>query len=529
MSTSTRITTDQVLHGISQLSDLLSNNPNSFAGDNKLAQAIAASLLDNKDVKSNGPLSITATTEVSDGVSLYMSGDVSSSADDTTLLLGSNTKVDGGNFTLSKVGRALFSKQDTSNININGVRASGAVTSASLPAYSLTLFKNKDSVISNYNSSGFTGGIELTDTDNVKVDKVNFSDMKYHQALNAGGYGVLLAGSRKSHISGMYFKAGNEVSADGYSGRHGVYVSTYSGKLCEDTVVTDCIFDYMDKTTQPAGAINIRANNRAIYSKLIVLGTGITGICNEGNISSQIMTDSFIVQRKYADGPRVYAHSWGTPVGANVPSGNTLSNSVIAVVPMSGIESTNCFALEVAGNRHKYNNLTLQVPDASSPVVLNSGSFNLVFNDIQDPQANGTAPFFLVDGSINNISISNIQTKRPLFSNYNLISDLTVDFARTATVYSNGTSVSITSDPNQLLASVAFSGVNIVINFRPHVTQKAIDCVMASLYFDGTATPVVPVVTSTASKSVTVRLYSLGGTIANPSVAPMGFKLNIFN
>lgn len=511
-----QVPAEAVAHGDSDVNASIPNTIAKFGtGSSALSEAVADSVSTGAPVAVIGDNALATTVNIPAGVSVQGPGKIISSSSTAGLTLDSNTRVSGLSVVNLAVARALLSNQNTSNIALSDITALGAVTSAGAPGYAVSLFRNTDSSIHGLRASTYTGGVELTATSRVSLSNLYLSDMKYHAALVAGGYGVLLQGAKGTTIRDMYFRSGNELSADGYTGRHGLYVSVFGTTQCEDTLVSDCVFDYSAKTTQPAGAINIRANNRAVYSNLSIVGTGITGNTADGNITGQLLRDSTVFQRKYANGGNIYAVSWGATQGANVASNCSIEGCNITCAPLNGtIESTGCIGIETTGNRHRVVDTFIDVPEASTPVIVRPNSFNLVYSGLTDPKTAGTAPFFLFEGPVSNVTVSGIKTARPLFSGLSGVTDLTVDFPRMCTAGSAGSIL----DVHSLISSVSFSGVHLQIQFLGHVTQAAIDSAVATLYFDGTNRPHVPVIVQRTGKAILVRFYdTVTGTVVNAS------------
>lgn len=495
----------------------------SSVGDTaKLNASLSATASDGRTTWAKGTKSLTASITIPDNTKLLNDGTLSSSTNTYGVVLANNVRVEGGSINNSVPAVAVRSTGNSSKVS--GLNLTGSVLSNTTAASAVQVFGTQDFKLNDIKASGYTTAVELTSANRTTVSNINASDMYFHSALGAGGYGVLFQGSVDSIVNNLQFVSGNTSTADGYTGRHAIYQSVFSGTGSTNTVVNNVIANYRAKTAEPAGGINIRSNTRGLWSNIILDGTYVSGNTADGSITSNIFSQGIIRARKFTNGVNTYGFSWGASTGGNVSSGNVLANSIISVQPEAGIETTGCFGHELNGNRQLLSNLVIDVPPASTPIVVRPGVSNALIANVLDPQAAGTAAFILFEGG-SNITVSNVKTARPLFGGLANVTDLTVDFSRTATVSINSGTVT-TSDPNSIISSVSTSSSNIVVNFNGHVTQAAVNNAIASI--GKTAAPNIPIITSRGTKTLVIEFYALaGGGIVNPQTSPINFFITL--
>ena len=354
-------------------------------------------------------------------------------------------------------------------------------------------------------------------TRRARAKSLRFKNMKYHPALTAGGYGVIIGGSRDNIIGDMFFKAGT----DGY-GRHGLYLVVRNGVACQNTIFSQAIMDYTDHPVGviPPGGINIRSNARAIYEGFIIDGSRVTTNAQEGDISAQIITNGIVNSLKQTASP---AYGLGLESqGTNLFRNSIVSNCIVSVNPnpLTTVDNQLCYSLVVSGKNNNYFGINTNVPDLSYPVYIKDGAAECMISTIEDvgPSPGNGVAFVLFEGAASRIKISGCHTNRPWFRTGNLdnVTDLTVDWPRLAVVAVNAGVVTYV-DSNQLINSTAVSATNIVITFKNHVTTAAINAAVASL--STAATLVHPVITARSGKTLTVAFYNFAGNLVNPSTA----------
>lgn len=516
-------------NGKDTVNSFLYHTPEEFitGGDSNAAfsSSLTASFTDGKPTWIKGSKNLSVAQSIPEGVTLENDGVINTSATSGAFSVSSRSKISGGVINVTAPGIAVKTGSGTVvDARVKDIVATGAVTSSTSAASAVQSASTRDFRLNDAKISGFTTGVELTLTSRAVINGVNVSGAYFHSALGAGGYGVLLQGATDSIINNLQFVSGNTSTADGYTGRHGVYQSVTGGVGGTNTILNNYIGNYRDKTAEPAAGLNIRMNVRGIYSNIILDGTYVSGNTDTGSLSSNIFSQGIIRARKFTNGVNTYGYSWGSTQSGNVASACMLLNSIISVQNESGIESTGCYAHEINGNRHLISNVLIDVPPASTPIIVRSGVFNASICNVIDMQSAGTAPFVIFEGGTN-VSFKNNKTARPLFSGLSNVTDLTVDFPRTASV-SIASNVVTSTDSNSLISGITTGSTNIVVNFNTHVTQAAVNSAIASI--GKTSSPNIPIITSRGSKSLVIEFYALnGGAIVNPQTTAINFSLTI--
>lgn len=517
-------------NGKDTVNNFLYHTPEEFSGsaDTQMASSLSASLSDGRSTWLKGSKTLTTSQSIPSGVKVINDGTLISSATTSALQLLSGAKLSGGAVINNAVASAFRIWQGMNNAKADNVTGTGAITSATQPAYAVELYQANDFSMREASFSGYSGAINLQQTNRAVIQNLTSKNMAYHASLDAGGYGVLTGGANDTLVNGLQYVAGDTNTIDGYTGRHAIYHSVLRvggvNFTCANAIFSNVIANYRDKTVESAAGINIRANSRAIYSNVIIDGSHVSGIAEDGAITAQIFSQGIIRAFKRSSGVNKYGFSWGGTLPGGSATGNITANSIISVSPSSGISDTNCYAYEVTGSKHVISNLILDVPGASIPMIVRGDANGIIISDIMDPATNPTAAFILFEGG-SNISLKGIKTNRPLFSGIFNVTDLTVDFPRVSTInISSGTITRVDSDA--LFESVVTSPSNIAITFRKHVTQAAINGL--------TATPskgsvmAIPVITSRANKVVVIEFYALsGGALINPSTGSASVYINL--
>lgn len=518
-------------NGKDTVSSFLFHTPEEFNSGNMdaaVAASLAASASDGRRTWIKGSKALAVTTSIPQGVMVQNDGVINSSATVVALHLLSGANLVGGSVNNSVPSGAIRVWQGVSGAKVRDITSSGSVQPNTTSSYSLELYQANDFSLSNASFSGYSGAINLQQTNRANINNLTSKNMFYHSSYDAGGYGVLTGGAKDTIVNGLQYVAGNTNTSDGYSGRHAIYHSVLRlngvNYSCENAIFSNVIANYRDKTVEAAGAINIRMNSRAIYSNVIIDGSHVSGTPEDGLISSQVFSQGIIKTIKRAEGVSKYGFSWGKAQNGFYTTGNITANTIIAVSPADGISSSNCYAYEVTGRNHLIGNLIVDVPPDSTPFIVRAEVTNVVISDILDSASNPTAPFILFEGG-SNISLRGIKTLRQMFGSIGNVTDLTVDFPRVSTININS-GVITTSDNNALFDSVTASSTNIAVVFKKHVTQAAINGMTATMAKgSGMA---VPVITSRANKTTIIELYSLsGGSQVNPSTGSASLNINL--
>lgn len=521
-----------VANGNDTVNNFLYHTPEEFSGsaDSALTSSLSATSSDGRTTWIKGTKSLTATIDIPDGVKLQNDGNLTSSATTAAFQLKSSSKLSGGAINNTVPSSAFRVWQGVNDAKAENISAAGAVTSATTPAYGVELYQANDFSMNNTNFSGYSGAINLQQTNRAIITNLTAKNMFFHASLVAGGYGVLTGGTNDTIVSGLQYAAGNTNTSDGYTGRHAIYHSVLRiggvNYTCTNAIFNNVIANYRDKTVESAGAINIRANTRAIYSNVIIDGSHVSGTAEDGNITSQIFSQGIVRTLKRAEGVSKYGFSWGSTVKGGAPVANITANSILSVAPASGITDTNCYAYELDGSKHILGNLIVDVPGNSTPIIVRGAANNILISDIMDTASPGaTGQFILFEPGCSNITLKGIKTNRSMFSGIFNVTDLTVDFPRTSNISINSNVVT-TSDNNGLFSSITTSSNNIVVAFRGHVTQAAINSAIASI--GKTTAPNMPVVVTRGNKSLTIEFYALnGGALINPQTTPINFSITI--
>ncbi|WP_227160107.1 tail fiber/spike domain-containing protein [Enterobacter cloacae] len=515
-------------NGQSTVDQFLYHTPEEFYTtnmDTALSSSLAATATDGRRTWIKGSKSLTATASIPQGVIVQNDGTVNSSASVSAFTTNNGVTITGGQINTSAPVTAVRA-WSADGVKVNYISASGSVLANTPAAYALSS-TSKDFNVNGTTLSGYTGGVELSGTNRAVINGLKVEKMWFHSSLGAGGYGVLLQGAVDTIITNLQFVAGAETSSDGYNGRHGIYQSVLSDSGSVNTIVNGYIANYRDKTTASPGAINIRSNNRAVYSNMIIDNAHISGNLENGDISNQIVSNAVIRNTKATTSP-AYGVDLGSSVSGNYVRSSIVSNTIISVQPASGISTDNCNGLVVSGKNGLMNGVIINVPELSYPITVRTGVDNYLINGIIDYNSTGGGQsFILFDGACSNIKISGCKTGRRWFRAGNLtaVTNLTVDFPRSVTGSLNSGAPTY-SDFYELVSTTSVSSTNIVITFNTHVTQAALDSAIATVVKSGVM--VVPVIVSRASKQLIIEFYSLvNGAQVNPTSSAISFMINL--
>ncbi|MDK9585759.1 hypothetical protein [Lelliottia wanjuensis] len=527
-----------ISNGESLLTGFLYHIPEEFdtvGMDDAISECFAASAADGRTIWIHGDKSLSSAKNLPDGRKILNDGIITSSENGNlpVLWIGNNTTIKGGK--LISTGRSQAARSEgKKGFTIDGVSAESTyITSSTLPAYAFDFYNSTDFSINNVTASGYTGGVGLSNTNRVKLSGMNFQNMKYHPDLVAGGYGVLIQASTSTIVSDLFFKVGS----DGY-GRHGVYQSasggvggTTGGSGSVNTIVKGVILDYSSQpaTVTPPGGINIRKNDRGIYTNVIIDGSRITANAENGNIAAQLITSNIVASYKHTSNP-----AYGVILedsGSYRPRGNMTSNNLISVGVKagSGQDTSLCYAIVVAGQDNSYVGNITNVPDASYPYLVRGNATNCLISGGMDygPAPGNGVSFIIFEGTVSNIAIKGCKTNRPWFKSGNLagVTDLTVDWSRMCAVAVNGGAATY-DDANELIASTAINASNIVVTFNSHVTVSALATAVVSTR--KTTAMTIPVITVRSGKTLTIELYSLAtGSQINPTTTACAVTITL--
>ncbi|ORM78353.1 phage tailspike protein [Pantoea eucrina] len=513
-------------NGNDTLNHYLPHTPEEFLVndiDLALASSLSATASDGRKTIVAGDRTLNSTVTIPQKGYLNVSGTLQSlqSLNLPAIAMDSNSTLSGAKILTPN--RALAIRVDgKSNVEISGVKAKGTfVTNDENFAYGVDILNSTDVYVKDVQAEGYTGGLSFSESKRVMADGLNFSGMKFHPSLGAGDYGVLYGNNKNGIISRLFYKA----SADGY-GRHGFYMAGHDGSV--NTVLNGAVFDYSEQPAgiQPPGAINIRKNDRAVYANIVIDGTGITGITENGYISTQIFNGIMVNQVKRGSAI-AYGINLGESTGALRVRNCVFSAYIVTIALAYGVTDPLCYGVVVSGSDNKYNGYT-RIPNLGYPYLVQNGATDCLIEGCLDTaEASGGQAFIIFAGSASRITIKGCSTRRPWFrsGNLNSVTDLTVDFPRSTSCSINSGTPTY-ADPYELVSGTTVGNSNIVVSFKGHVTQAAVDNAVASFFKSSTL--VQPVITSRANKSMVIEFYSLtNGALVNPSTTAVGFTLTI--
>lgn len=515
-----------ISNGNDTLNNYLPHTPEEFLVkdmDLALASSLSATASDGRKTIVAGDRTLKNTVTIPQKGYLNVSGTLQSmqSGNLPAIAMESNSVLDGAKILTPN--RALAIRVDgKNNVEISDVKAKGTfVTNDENFAYGVDILNSTDVYVKGVQAEGYTGGLSFSESKRVMADGLNFSGMKFHPSLGAGDYGVLYGNNKNGIISRLFYKA----SADGY-GRHGFYMAGHDGSL--NTVLNGAVFDYSEQPAgiQPPGAINIRKNDRAIYANIVIDGTGITGITENGYISTQIL-NGIVVNQVKRGSAIAYGINLGESNGALRVRNCIFSAYIVTIALADGVTDPLCYGVVVSGTDNKYNGYT-RIPYLGYPYLVQNGAADCLIEGCLDTaDSAGGQSFILFAGSASRITIKGCSTRRPWFrsGNLNSVTDLTVDFPRSASCSINSGTATY-ADSYELVSGTTVGNSNIVVSFKGHVTQAAVDNAVASFFKSNTL--VQPVITSRANKSLVIEFYSLtNGALVNPSTTAVGFTLTI--
>lgn len=417
---------------------------------------------------------------------------------------------------------------------VTNAKMKGSITSAGLPGYSVLIRDTKNAVVENLFSDGFTGGLEVNNSEKTQIRGVRATNTVYHPSRTAGGYAVVLGNNRDTLIDGIQFNAGS-----GNNGRHMLYVSRYdvtdgSYDGCENTLAANMIAKYKDKDDRNFPGIVHRKSNRTLIENFIIDGAngGVAYNTQNGNILNNVVGSGIINVFKYSDGVTVYGLGQNT-TDPYVNNGFLYHDLMVEVMPKVQDGSLNyqdCTAFNILGKNGMVTNCVTKVARSGRPIFVGTGANNVLINGvldyIDDSGTSAITPMITFNGVCSGITVKGVVTSRPMFSGTDNVTDLTVDFARKATVRST-TGTITTTDANSLISSTSADTNAITIVFKSHVTQAALNNAIVNTT-GSFLPPQTNVIMTRGSKTLTVRTYNNSGTIINPSTTSLEFEITLF-
>ena len=452
---------------------------------------------------------VTDTLVVPDNVDITSKSDLVFSKTSYALQVGDNFSMRGGAIKNPNSGSALIT-QDKNHTTISDLSMEGSNTRTGTHAYAIVADGANNCVYERVRAKGYTGLAYILDSSHVTLRDLYTDDTVYHAHLDAGGYGVLLAGASFIDIDNLHFVVGDNGNADGYNGRHAVYVSTTAGSTeCRFINITNLFADYTKRSVVPPAAINIRNSIGLKITNAQIYGSSISGIRDSGSSDMTSIDGCIVHQLKRATGT-IYCINLGDDSGVNKNYNVSITNNLLRLTKYTEdvVINNNAWGVAVNGTNWKISGNTFDVDPAAYPILVKAGASNVLIEGNEDVSLSGQA-FIVFEGECSNVTVvSNRLRGRAYFRNVTNVTDLTVDFPRKASV-SNSAGTLTTVDTNTLISNVAFSGANVVITFNQHVTQAAID----NLHLEITSVNTAAVITSRSNKTVTVRVTDLTGTV----------------
>lgn len=524
-----------VNNGQAELSDFLVHIPDEFSGTDtaKLQSSLNASGTDLKVTVANKGLTTTSIVNVPDGVTLERGGVITNTfegsgtgdASDFALNVGSDSVVSGKFKNTGKTGVATVRNQD--NVLLHDIVADGSIIPSDPFAYALDFRNSKGITVRGGVLSNYTGAVSMMNCEKVMIDGLNIHDMFYHSTLDAGGYGFVFGACNDVTITNNRFKA-----KEGDNGRHAVYLATQGGSGNTNTVISNNIFDWRDKSDAfRGGAVNIRQSVRTIIANNTFDGTTLTGITNTGNITNCDIIGNNIRAWIYAGQATAYGLNLGddTVSGSDtyIVDGGSVTGNNLVMLPKDGNATGVVYGYNVSGRNRNYTGNRVEVPLSGYPFRVAAGANNvLIANNLDKASAPGGQAFILFDGLCSNITVSGNKTRRPMFRNVTNVTDLTVDFPRYAQVTATGGVASTSADPYTLIKTITVNSTSMVIVFNDHVTQAAIDNCQIERTLNQNP-PVFPVVADHSNKTLIVRFFGINTTqiALNPTSADVALRI----
>ncbi|CAH3796872.1 hypothetical protein AI2799V1_2730 [Enterobacter cloacae] len=421
----------------------------------------------------------------------------------------------GGSLTMNAVARAVHSEFKKGftlrNLRIVGNIVNGPSTGN--VAYGVQLEDSENFKILGLDAKQFSGSMELLRCTDFVVRDVYARNMRYHDNVAAGGYGVLLGGSSRGLIDGINFRASAE---DGDLGRHAFYISLdASGNICEDIIIKNIVARYadIDNRNMPAGVI--RRSNRCMIDGFNVAGSnGGFGLNAQNGVIQDLQIRNGHMKIIQYDDNAVYGISGGVDGQPNTVVGLRVDNYTFEGEVKSGVTpaSVRLHALAVTCRDSYFTNTRIKSHGSANPILVASGAFNVTFDGIKDFVSAGNASgaaLIRFMGSNSNIKVFNIDTARAPFVGLDNVTDLTVNWERFARIVSaNGTVT--TTDTESLISTVSATGTGeLTVSFKPHVTADAVrKCTVTPASVAG-----LVILPEISSKNLILRFYNGSGVL----------------
>lgn len=521
-----------VNNGNDTVNNFMYHTINEFTGGehDRLQTSLTASGVDGKRTWVYGNHTPDSQLTVPDKVVVQNDGTITSALvgtgtgvpTDFIFTLGNKTKLIGGD--VNNTGLAgVATVRNKSNVLIQDVSSDGAVTAFTPYSYAYDFRNSSNITVRNCSLDSYSGAFTMMACEKVLFDGINMSDMYYHSTVDAGGYGFVFGACNDVRIVNSSFKA-----KDGDNGRHAVYLSTQGGSGNANTVISNNIFDWREKSDAFRGAaVNVRSSVRTLISSNVFDGTTISGILDTGTITNCDIIGNSIFSWIYDGQSTHYGITLGDTVGDNIVNGGIVSNNSIIITRKTETATGIVYGINMSGKNRQCIGNRILVPDNGYPIRVPAGADNIIIADNEDLGSTGVQAFILFDGACSNITVSGNRTRRPMFRNVTNVTDLTVDFPRTAQVVLNSGVPAIT-DTYSLIQSVTADATNIYVQFNTHVTQAAVDAAIAdrTLNFNP---PAFPVIADRTAKRLTIRMFGVNTTQTpiNPSTTGCAVKIVI--
>lgn len=435
----------------------------------------------------------------------------------------------GGSITMDAVNAAVHAyKKD--DVRLKDLKIfSDKVIPSGVAAYGIKLEEGEGHSLDGLNADGFTGAVFALKTVAATVRNVFYKNGIYHPSFQAGGYAVLLDKTNETVVDGVQFYA------DATHGRHALYVSrtdtsdgSYDG--CLNTVANNIVARYVDRDDRNMWTTVIRKSKRTVVNNLVTDGAngGIAITPQNGNVDSFILNNINAKIYQYQNGLPVYGVSQLSVAAPSTYRSDCFiaSNLILDIEAKdASITGDGCIGYSVSGTNGLISNVITNVATLGTPFLISGGVKNLIVSDVVDVVDDGVVgipkPMFAFTGledSIEDITIRGIRTKRKMFDRIFAVKNMTVDYQRQLRVNLAAGAATIT-DPHELVDRVIVGAQALNIVFKSHVTQAAIDGLMARMAMDPGIDGFV-VVRSTANKIADIRFFSQTGVQQFPQTAP---------
>lgn len=428
----------------------------------------------------------------------------------------------GGSLTMTAVARSVHS-EFKKGFTIRNLRVIGNIVngpSTGNVAYGVQLEDSENFKILGLDAKQFSGATEILRCIDFVIRDVYARNMRYHDNVAAGGYGVLLGGCKRALIDGINFRAS---TPDGDLGRHSLYISVDAlGNFCEDIIVKNLIAVYVNIDNRNMPAAVIRRSNRCMIDGFNINGSngGIGLNADNGTITDFQIRNGHMKIVQYDDNA-VYGISGGVDNQPGTVVGLRVDNFTFEGEIKSGVTPTTVrlHALAVTCRDSYFTNTRIKSHGSANPIFVQSGAFNITFDGIKDFVSAGSASgaaLIRFMGNNSNIKVFNIDTARAPFIGLENVTDLTVNWERFARVVSaNGTVT--TTDADTLINSVSSTGTGeITVSFKSHVTADAVrKCTVTAASVAG-----LIILPEVSGKNLILRFYS-----GNGSLVPLGSSI----